>query len=310
MAYANCSQEDELWVIFPNPPPLPSDGEIAARTNPRLRITTKYTCTEANIMEIDSLDKKRFDALIHQSRSPAAAYISDEVSWWSTPDESVVGVVLQDLIDNDFVGVALGRDEVGQYRAIDVSESFVISTDAKEWLHRAMRWHTRDGDRTFPQGDTGEPIDFFSQIVPDDKLHPYFVVLRDSESHLPARDMIKLMSPHFRDIDGNFVEQFQTTGFDSRLWELYLHAYLVEEGFFFERDYHAPDFIVHKHDNRIGIEAVTVGRKSDNPPRLFKPHDLTEKYVDVREEHKNAMPIRFGSPLFSKLQKKYWELLT
>ena len=55
-------------------------------------------------------------------------------------------------------------------------------------------------------------------------------------------------------------------------------------------------------------EAVTVGRKSDNPPRLFKPHDLTEKYVDVREEHKNAMPIRFGSSLFSKLQKKYWEL--
>jgi hypothetical protein len=30
--------------------------------------------------------------------------------------------------------------------------------------------------------------------------------------------------------------------------------------------------------------------------------------IDVRKEHENAMPIRFGSPLFSKLQKKYWEL--
>lgn len=30
--------------------------------------------------------------------------------------------------------------------------------------------------------------------------------------------------------------------------------------------------------------------------------------IDVRAEHENAMPIRFGSPLFSKLKKEYWNL--
>lgn len=29
------------------------------------------------------------------------------------------------------------------------------------------------------------------------------------------------MMRHFVDVDGNFVQQFQTTAFDSRIWELY-----------------------------------------------------------------------------------------
>jgi len=29
---------------------------------------------------------------------------------------------------------------------------------------------------------------------------------------------------------------------------------------------------------------------------------------EVMAEQENAMPIRFGSPLYSKLQKRYWDL--
>jgi hypothetical protein len=35
----------------------------------------------------------------------------------------------------------------------------------------------------------------------------------------------------YEDADGNFVEQFQTTGFNARLWELYLFTTLVETGY-------------------------------------------------------------------------------
>ena len=259
-------------------------------------------------MQINVLDKKRFDALVQQSRSPFAAYVSHELSWWATPDESIIGVVLLDTIDNDFLGIAMGRDEVGQFRAFDMSVSFVTVEDAEDWLHRTMRWHARDGVQTFPQGDTRKVIDFFKQVVPDEKLHPNFVIVRDSNAHLPTREIINLMAPHFRDIDGNFVEQFQTEGFDARLWELYLHAYLAEEKFSFERKYNAPDYIVDKYGHRVGIEAVIVGRKPNNPARYFKPNPEEILNVDVRAEHENAMPIRFGSPLFTKLQKRYWEL--
>ena len=35
---------------------------------------------------------------------------------------------------------------------------------------------------------------------------------------------------------------------------------------------------------------------------------MSVKSIDVRSQHQNEMPIRFGSPLYSKLQKKYWDL--
>ena len=259
-------------------------------------------------MQIKALDKKRFDAFVYQSRSPATAYICDELSWWVTPDESIIGVVILDTVDLDFLAIAFGRDEAGQFRAFDISESFSTVEDAQGWLHRTMRWHARDGAMTFPQGDVRKPIDFFEQVVPDEKLHPDFVILRDGTAHLPAREIIKMMAPHFKDIDGNFVEQFQTSGFDARLWELYLHAYFVEEELFFDRNQNAPDYIVKKYGYSVAIEAMIVGRKVNNPARYFKldPKDVLK--VDVLKEHENAMPIRFGSSLYSKLQKRYWEL--
>ena len=219
---------------------------------------------------VKKLDKKRFDALVFQSRSPGAAYISRELSWWTTSNESLIGVVIQDTIDDDFLGIVLGRDETGQFRAIDISQAVVSPSDAENWLRAAMKWHARDGKRVFEQGDTGKAIDFFAPIVDDAKLHPYFAILRDSDSHLPAREMLNLIAPHFHDIDGNFLQQFQTTGFDARLWELYLQAYFVEEELFLNRDHNAPDFIVEKFGLKVGIEATIVGRKSDNPARYFR----------------------------------------
>lgn len=33
-----------------------------------------------------------------------------------------------------------------------------------------------------------------------------------------------------QDVDGNFIEQVQSNGFDARIWELYLFATLTEAG--------------------------------------------------------------------------------
>lgn len=41
----------------------------------------------------------------------------------------------------------------------------------------------------------------------------------------------------YEDVDGNFVEQFQSSAFDARLWELYLYAMFVELGYGFDRKY-------------------------------------------------------------------------
>jgi hypothetical protein len=124
----------------------------------------------------------------------------------------------------------------------------------------------------------------------------------------PAKRMISEIMHHFKDIDGNFVEQFQSTGFDARLWELYLYNFFVEEGFEFNREHYAPDFFLNKFEDNIFVEAVIVGRKADNPPRYFKALPDIKLSEDIIEANKDEMPLRFGSPLFSKLQKQYWDL--
>src|SRR5579863_5163090 len=111
---------------------------------------------------------------------------------------------------------------------------------------------------------------------------------------------------YYEDIDGNFVEQFQSDGFDARFWELYVFALLTEAGFVFDRSYSAPDFLCEGWPGRIFVEAVTV-----NPTRsgnlVVEPPVPTEK-DDVVAYLKHYMPIKWGGALTTKLHKEYWNL--
>lgn len=254
------------------------------------------------------MDEKRFNAIAGYSRSPGAAYVSKELAWYSNEDESVIGVLLLDTIDLDYVAVILGRDEGGRFRAFDVESSISTEDAAKQWLINAIKWHTGKGQKNFSQGDVSKELDLFTPWVPAEKLHVFFAHLMHEGAFTPARELIRNMMPNFVDVDGNFVEQFQTTGFDSRLWELCLFAYLTEEELFINREHNAPDFIVQKYGKTVAMEAVIVGRKKDNPPRYFREFPKIKSPDDVLKEQENSMPIKWGSPLYSKLQKKYWEL--
>lgn len=255
------------------------------------------------------MDVKRFSALVGPSRTPGAAYISKELAWFSNSDESILGVILLDVEDSEFVSLLLGRDEGRKFRAFDLKTEIKSARKAQEWLSKRMEYHTASGKKVFEQGDfTGKVMDLFIPIVADKKIHPFFLRLRDEPSFSSAKEIIAEMAPHFVDIDGNYVEQFQSTGFDARLWELYLNAYLVEEELFFDREHYAPDFIVKKFGKTVAIEAVIVGRKEavtdetiNQPIEPMPPEELLKKTMD-------EMPIKFGSPLFSKLKKEYWKL--
>lgn len=255
------------------------------------------------------MDVKRFSALVGPSRTPGAAYISKELAWFSNSDESILGSILLDIEDSEFVSILLGRDEGKKFRLFDLETGIKSARKAQEWLSKRMEHHTASGKKVFEQGDfTGEVMDLFTPIVEDKKLHPFFLRLRDEPSFSSAKEIIAEMAPHFVDIDGNYVEQFQSTGFDARLWELYLNAYLVEEELFFNREHYAPDFLVQKFGKTVAIEAVIVGRKEavtdetiNRPIEPMPPEELIKKTMD-------EMPIKFGSPLFTKLKKEYWKL--
>ena len=263
-------------------------------------------------MLVRRIDIKRFNAFAAHTRSPAAAYVSRELDWFANETETLLATLMLDNVDNDYVGVILGRDNVGRFRCIDVESSIPTQEDAAAWIERAMNWHGRDGQKTFSQGvekKEPKPLDLFTPAVPADQLHPSFAKLCQNKAFAPARRQIAEIMPHYVDVDGNLIQQFQTTGFEARLWELYLHSYLVEEQLFIEREHDRPDFLVTKYDKSVAIEATIVGRRSDKPVSYFKTEmSLPDDPEEVQRRLEHEIPIRFGSPLFSKLQKRYWEL--
>jgi hypothetical protein len=149
--------------------------------------------------------------------------------------------------------------------------------------------------------------DLFAPIRSEADLHPQFRNLSTSPMHAPARSMMQALFADFDDPDGNFLEQFQTTGFDARTFELYLHALFKEQGWQIDRNHRRPDFCLKKDGIEIYVEATTA-----NPPGPgIKPYtlDAPKRHFDeLRTYVANEVPIRFGSPLFSKFKEKYWQL--
>ena len=171
--------------------------------------------------------------------------------------------MLRDIIDNDFVYVVLGRDENCVFRCIEVESSLPNFGMARSRLKRKLQELSFTGITIFAQGDREfKGVDLFTPVEADDQLNPQFKHVATHPTFQPARQIMSEMMRTFIDVDGNFVQQFQTQGFDSRVWELYLYAYLREERLFFDREVHAPDYVVTKYGQTVCIEAVIVGAET------------------------------------------------
>lgn len=259
-------------------------------------------------MNIKPLSFARFEAFVGLTRSPATEFFSEELEWYADEVERLLGVVLLDTVDFDFSYVVLARDEHKQFRGIAFDASYPSLEAARSKLFSEMeRLHTLN-DSEFHQGDGFDGIDLFSPVTPPEKQNLAFQLIHGDEGHSSARGIIQEMMHHYQDVDGNFVEQFQSTGFDSRLWELYIFSYLNEEKLWIDRDYASPDFTVKKYGHEVCIEAVTVNPSQTPLPGIDPAKLKSPSSKEIAELLADYMPIKFGSPLFSKLNKRYWEL--
>lgn len=153
-------------------------------------------------------------------------------------------------------------------------------------------------------------IDIFAKLRPDSELHPQFLKTRDDPMMAPARAVLQEIASSMEDPDGNFVEQFQTHGFDARTFEIYLQALFLEGGHHIDRSHDRPDFLISRDGLTVAVEAVTANPppKKDYQPYELIPSELPRTRDDVFRYLKHEVAIKFGSPLFSKLRKRYWEL--
>ena len=156
------------------------------------------------------------------------------------------------------------------------------------------------------RGSPGSIVDPFDLVVPDTALADGYRALRTSPGFAPARQVVRRVFADFHDADGNFCQQFQTAGFDSRTWELYLFAYLHDAGFEIERPSDGgPDFLASKGGTTVAIEATTANPGAEpSRDRTLGPEPSPEHLL---RETRHVIPIRLGSPLFSKLRRRYWE---
>lgn len=252
---------------------------------------------------LQTISKRRFDALAGYIRDPRLLMTWQEFEWLATPDERILGVLSWDREDHDFAWSALARDEIKKYRWIDGHAPFPSADAARDACVQALERYSSASDEVFYQGDTkGQPVDVFTPVVPREKLHPHFRILAEEPRYSPARELIAAMMHYHEDLDGNFVEQFQTTGFDARLWELYIYATATELNFARAHEKFAvPDFCLINPVGNFAIECATA-----NPPDqgMQTPPKDKEAFADYVV---NYIPIKLGRALKGKLDKKYWE---
>jgi hypothetical protein len=254
--------------------------------------------------EIQRINQNLFNIYLLFTREPFVKYFTRELEFYANADRRLLGLITLDLTDNDYSAIVFSRDKTMQYRAERIQVSMKTIDEARDWIHKKM-----NEDTIIMHEEKLEFFDLFKIQVTDDKLHHHFKILNELEGYQSAKEVIKEISYHYKDIDGNFIEQFQSlNGFDSRLWELYLFCFCREEMFSFKRVSNVPDFIIDKLGQEIAIEAVTVGRAGDNLDELTKKFDKLISIEEIEEKLKDEMPLKFGSSIFDKMKKEYWKL--
>lgn len=142
-------------------------------------------------------------------------------------------------------------------------------------------------------------MSLFEPVVAREEFGRQFREVAEGRQFAPARAIIDEVFERMGDRDGNFAVQFQTAGFDARLWELYLYSAFEEQGWEIDQTHPSPDFLLSDSRFAWGVEATTA---AGSPGALEVG---TEK--DLLDFLAHELPIRLGSPLYSKMQRRYHE---
>jgi len=258
------------------------------------------------------ISRARFDALAAYCRDPRLVLLGEEIAWFEAADGNILATIVFDK-DDEFSGQILARDLKERFRWVaatgnaDGTGYFDTPEPAVTAMRDKVIAVAADLEQHREQGDeAGPPVDFFTSAVAQGKLHPSFLRLTSGDGFSAARRIIGAMMRWYDDADGNFVEQFQTTGFDTRMWELYLFAVLTEANFVVARPRPAPDFLARGLTGEFALEATTINPSVGSDGQRIAPPE-PETTEETKAYFKHYLPIRYAGPLTAKLRKGYWE---
>lgn len=282
-------------------------GEAKRRLQKR-RINEKF---------VNRITYDRFQMLCGWAKQCHVVVFYKEESYWSDKDEKIFGLVIHDNIDKDYSFMTFARDHKGRFRCVDGHCDFQSKPRAEEALLEKMAELIKNGvppdygdQDNFKNDNYNKNYNYdLIKVNHNAKLNPIFKVLIEEKNYFPAKNTIKEIGHWFAPIDKNFIREFQTEGFDQRIWELYLWAAFRELNFSVTQ-LEAPDFLCSNFLLTFSVEATTVNNSQAGP--LSKYPDL-ESPDGINEFIENYMPMKFASSLDGKLKKKnqkgefYWE---
>lgn len=144
----------------------------------------------------------------------------------------------------------------------------------------------------------------FSRKVSDNKANSLFLAVRDGSAYQAARTLMDQVFADFGDKDGNFIKDFQTTGFSGRVWELSLFAFLQETGLNLDRSHRTPDYLV-AGPTPLAVEAATSQPpESDSVTLALKSGTIPQVPADL-DLAQAEFVFQFGKTLRRKLIKRF-----
>jgi hypothetical protein len=218
-------------------------------------------------------------------------------SAWKSPRGENVGAVLVHLEQGGFRTFVLRRQVDHRFAVTHEASGFGYETDALSDLASALR-----------SGESAE------SLRPGEKRRPNllavgnrgtgnnFKLLTDTVTHFPSLMAIGEVYLAMPNPDDNFVPDFQTDNFDSRLWELYLLAAMREQGIKVTQPFPSPDFFLERARHECWVEAVTANPNGVRVQGLTVPTFAPENRM---ERVLGAPAVRFAKTLRSKLQREY-----
>jgi hypothetical protein len=260
-----------------------------------------------------SISKEAFEARFY-GRTPFVRLFSTELEWFMEErgETTILAVMLRCEIDKDFNAILLGRDLDRRFRAINV----IVSKDSRDELVEALNACVDDlfnahVEGCFPQGDETSAFAIFDPRVPENRRNRYYRLLVEDPVHFPARVMMEELAYWFKDPDGVFIRALQGNEFNSRLFELYLHAVFYELDFEISRDHPQPDYCLQKGADQVFVEVATIAEQ-ENVEQL----EVNEETLREIERHAaEEMPFKFQRALLNKVRHRpepsrlhYWEL--
>ncbi len=146
----------------------------------------------------------------------------------------------------------------------------------------------------------------FEAVVDDELLHPSFREMSVGDARAGARALMQQTLEQWDNPDRQFVRDFQTEGFDARVFELYLAATLDSLGWSVDAESGRPDFRCRGKGLEFFIEAGTAHSPGNPNPPTSPGEYLVE--LQSATDNPDEVAVRFGSLLRSKAIKAYQEL--